>query len=102
MYTDEIPLDLARELESKGFIPDIGPTDWDVVKAEWKTKESCYDNYADVLDWLYKKGVYIQLLQTDDTHEWLYLLGFYGVYQYGGKTWNEAMNVAIRKALETI
>lgn len=102
MYTDRISLDLAKELESKGFIPDIGADDWDIIAAEWKTAEACFDTYADVFDWLYEKGIYIMISQKEDTNEWLYLLGFYGVYKYGGETWNEAADTAIRMALKII
>ena len=103
MFTDTIPLNLARELENKGFFPDISAADWDIIEADWKTKEFCYDTYAEVFDWLYKKrGIYIMIGYDEESSMWLYIFGFYGAWEIGCKTWNETANMAIRKALEKI
>lgn len=105
MYTDRISLDLARELESKGFIPDIVADGyWDIVKAEWKTEEACYDTYADVFDWFMEKGIYISIchMRTSVGLEWYPMVNHSCPPAIDGREWNHSANIAIRKALELI
>lgn len=105
MYTDRIPLELAKELESKGFIAEIGPDDWDVVEAEWKTKESSYSTYAEVFDWLIEeKGIYISIYHryTSVGLEWFPMVNGLFPYVIDGREWNHSANLAIRKALEIL
>lgn len=112
-YTDTIPLPLAEKLKDKGMPIILGKRYLDICPNseddEMPYQVLCSATYAEVFDWLMEKRIYFTIYRTIDFYRTIDYYWRMDIICNGddvatryNKSWHEAANQAIEKALTLI